>query len=81
MSLVDDQVIREERYNALDELGKRINRVPVKDVSAGINETAKFINALERASNVRLVSGELKKEECIDGTVLVNEIMSDMGVR
>lgn len=46
MSLVDDQIRKEERYNLLNELGKRVNKV--RDVSTGINEIIKFENALEK---------------------------------
>lgn len=79
MSLGEDQIIKDNKYNALDELSKRINKVAVKDVSAGINEIAKFETALEKGRTGETTKGPSKSEENIDSAALANDIMQDMG--
>lgn len=76
MSLVDDQIINEGKYNALDELGKRINKA--RDIVSAISEVQRYDEALENGKRESKNIGQSKSEEKLDNVILANDIMKDM---
>lgn len=77
MSLVDDQIINEGKYNALDELGKRINKA--RDIVSAISEVQRYNEALENGKKEAKDIGKSKSEEKVDTATLASDIMNDMG--
>lgn len=77
--LVDDQIEEKEAGGALDELSKRINRKPSKDIVAGINVTEKFQEDFQVSLAKEEVVDSKKVEQKVDQAVLLTSIRSDMG--
>lgn len=75
MSLVDDQ-IRNDSYNALDELGKRVNRDknPMKAAEAAIEFEADVEKASKSDKKITVEPGKT----VIDPEALLREIQDDM---
>ena len=76
--LVDDQIEEKEARGALDELSRRINRKPSKDIVAGINVTEKFQEDFQVAQKKEVVDAK-KVEQKVDQAALLSSIRSDMG--
>lgn len=77
--LVDDQIWKEEEVGALDELSRRINRKPSKDVVAGINLAEKFQEDMQAALAKEEVLDTKEGKQEVDQVALVSSIRSDMG--
>lgn len=75
MSLVDDQIINNS-YNALDELGRRINKVNSKDPMKAAQAVMEFEAAVERAKEKD--NGVELGKTIIDPEDLLKGIQDDM---
>lgn len=77
--LVDDQIEEIEATGALDELSRRINRKPAKDIVTGIKVAEKFQDDLQEALTKETKEDLKKSEENVDQVALLSGIRSDMG--